>query len=302
MNLLAKTLFGSNLYGTNIAGSDTDYRSIYLPPIEDCLLLRVRDAWTDKSEQDAAFFSLQKFLSMAVQGQSIAIELLCAPLSANQVTSPLWERLQANRHRFFSKSMHSFLGFAKSMASKYSTRVDRLHETEAVLGLLTKHALCYRLGLLWDILPESTNCQKTTNDRQTGSDKRVYRVCGRDIQVSVTVPYAISIVQKIVNSYGERVRKVESGNIEWKALMHAFRAAYQVRDIVQFNDLHFPLKQADWLRELRLGHLDFRKEALDQRLDDLITDVQHQIDSSGLPDKADSAFADSVVLSAYAIR
>ena len=195
--------------------------------------------------------------------------------------------------------MHSFFGFAKTMASKYSSRVDRLHETQVVLDVLNKHALGSRLGLIWDALPESLNCQKTISDRQSGKDKRVYRVCGRDIQCSVMVPYAIMVVQKIVDAYGERVRKVESGNIDWKSMMHAFRAAYQVCEIAETGDLHFPLKTAPWLLELRQGKFDFRKESLDVRLDDLIASVQDSLNRSALPQKADAAFADAVVLTAY---
>ena len=79
MNVLSKIQFGSKLYGTNIPTSDDDYRAIYLPTLKECVLLKAKDAWEDKSEEDTSFFSLQHLMKMASQGQSAAVELVCAP-------------------------------------------------------------------------------------------------------------------------------------------------------------------------------------------------------------------------------
>lgn len=314
--ILAKVQFGSKLYGTAIETSDDDYRAIYLPPIDQCVLGRVKDAWEDKGEEDTSFFSLQHFCRMAVEGQSVAIELLAAPPSAVVMTNPVWQRLQANRHRFYTRSMHSFLGYAKTMAGKYSSRIDRLHETEAVLAVLQRHydmdserfrrergvvPGSMRLSEVWDTLPESLNVQKTTNERGPGTDKRVYRVCGRELQATVTIVHAQTVVKGIHDSYGERVRKAAAGQIEWKALAHAFRAALQCREIVTTGDLRFPLADATWLRDLRLGRFDFVQCGLDKRLDDLIAEVQALMDASSLPAQADAAWADNLVLEAYGL-
>lgn len=315
LNVLAKVQFGSKLYGTAIETSDDDYRAVYLPPIGQCVLGRAKDAWEDKTAEDTSFFSLQHFVRMAVEGQSVAIELLAAPPAAVVATSPVWQHLQANRQRFYTRSIHSFLGYAKTMAGKYSSRIDRLHETEAVLAVLSRADADYtfslephsdippepRLHQIWDALPVSVNAQKATNERGPGTDKRVYRVCGRELQATVSVDHAITVVRGIHDSYGERVRKAAAGQIEWKALAHAFRAALQCREIVTTGDLRFPLVDAAWLRNLRLGRFDFVREGLDRRLDDLIAEVQALMDASTLPAKADSAWADGLVLEAYGL-
>lgn len=206
-NFLATVLFGSALYGTQVPTSDVDYRSIYLPAMEDCLLMRARQAWEDKGADDTSIFSLQHFISMAGQGQSIAIELLAAGPARATVSTPLWAYLHANRNRFFTKSMHSFLGYAKTMSGKYSMRVDRLNETEAILKVLDvpEGHRTDRLGTIWDQLPVSLNAEKTVNDRATGPDKRVYKVCGRELQATVIIWHAYSLVSAIYSSYGERV-------------------------------------------------------------------------------------------------
>ena len=306
MNLLAKVQFGSVLYGTNVPESDTDYRAIYLPTMEDCLLMRARTAWEDKTEEDTSYFSLQHFMGMAAEGQSIAIELLSAPDRMVASSSPTWEFLRHYRKRFFTKSMHSFLGFAKTMSGKYSMRVDRLNEAETVLRVLDNPVGIgdpeAKLGAIWDQLPTSINAEKTTNDRNAGPDKRVYRVCGRELQATVRIQHAYTVVKAIYDSYGERVRKAKDGQIEWKSLGHAFRAALQCKEIVETGDLRFPLKDAEWLREVRLGHVDFAANRLDEKLDNLIAEVQVKMDASSLPDKVEQQFVDRVILDTYRTR
>lgn len=301
MIILSTIRYGSHLYGTNVETSDVDFRSVYLPPLSDLVLQRAKDAWEDKSKDDTSIFSLQHFCRLATQGQSIAIEMLAASGDKIVATSPLWQTLHENRHRFYTKSMHSFLGFAKTISGKYSARVDRLNETEAILNVFSEveFAADVKLAQIWDRLPVSLNAEKTVNERSSNADKRVYRVCGRELQSTVTVAHAYSVVQTIYDSYGERVRKAKAGQIEWKSLSHAFRAALQCKEIVETGDLHFPLKGAEWLRELRLGHIDFMANGLDQKLDDLIAEVQAEMNASNLPEKVDQQWLDDLILSAY---
>lgn len=314
-HILAKVVFGSKLYGTSVPTSDDDFRAVYLPTIQSLALQRAKDAWEDKTEDDTSIFSLQHFCRLASEGQSIAIELLSAPDSAVKITSPIWEALSANRKKFYTKNMHSFLGYAKTMAGKYSARIDRLNDTDAALSVIRARLTedherfvrergflpgdGIRLSDVWDQLPVSLNAEKTTNERSGSQDKRVYRICGRELQATVTITHAESVIANIRDSYGERVRKARDGQIEWKALMHAFRAALQCREIVETGDLHFPLKDAEWLRDLRLGRFNFLECGLDRKLDDLIAEVQHKMEKSDLPDKVDQKWLDSLILSAY---
>ncbi len=306
MTILAKVRYGSHLYGTNVPTSDIDHRSIYLPTLETLILQRAKDAWEDKTVDDTSIFSLQHFCRLAAQGQSIAIEMLAADGDNVVSTSPVWQQLHDNRHRFYTKSMHSFLGYSKGMSQRYSARIDRLQETAAILKVFedaregSDAFLLGSLAALWPSLPESLNAVKTTNARSSGKDQRVYQVCGREIQATVPISKAYEVVKGIHDSYGERVRAAKEGRIDWKALMHAFRAALQCKEIVETGDLRFPLRDAEWLRELRLGKIDFLQAGLDQKLDDLIAEVQQKMDASTLPDKVDGAWVDGVVLSAYA--
>lgn len=297
--IVAKVLFGSHLYGTQVLGSDTDYRAIYLPPLREVVLGTAKHAWKDEAEEDTSYFSLQHFMRLAVEGQSVAIELLAAPTPAVVATSDLWQYLRDNRKRFYTKRMQSLCGFAKTIAAKYASRAGRLNETEAVLAVLKQSSPVVRLSSIWDTLPESPHARKEVNAQNKGADQRVYRICGRELQATVTVAHAFTVIQAIGDAFGERVRQARVGELDYKAIMHAFRAALQCKEIVETGDLIFPLRDAAWLRELRLGHIDFTTNALDTRLDDLINEVQTKMDASDLPDRVDQAWVDQLILRAY---
>ncbi len=311
MIILAKIQYGSRLYGTSIPESDHDARGIYLPTLHDCLLGTVKDTITDPTEEDTQLFSLPYFLKLAAQGQSIAIEMLSVPDSAVVIGGATWENLRSERSRFYTKNMHSFLGYAKSMSSKYSSRIDRLNETQTILTLFQKHSTGggwdrpyrfnddKRLSDIWDELPESTNAVKGINERNTNADKRAYVVCGRELQATVTIGQAYSVVKTVYDSYGERVRKAKDGMLDWKALGHAFRVALQAKEIVETGDLKYPLKDADYLRDMRLGKIDFLSNRLDEKLDNLINEIQVKMDASDLPDRVDQAWIDSFILDTY---
>jgi len=300
MNIVSKIIFGSRLYGTYIEKtSDWDFRGVFLSTKEDCYLNRIKNSWNDLGEEDTQYWSLHYFLELASQGQSAAIELLCAPSNYWHVSSDIWSDLHYNRKRFFSKNMHSFIGYAKSMSQKYSSRIDRLNETEAIFKVLNQWDDKDRLSDIWNELPESLNAVKSVNERNKNADKRSYVVCGRELQATVTVSHAKDVVGRIHSSYGERVKNAKEGNIDWKALSHAFRACYQVREIALTSDLKFPLKNANYLRDMRLGKINFLENGLDKKLDELIEETQVLIDKSNLPDKIDGLWVDNFVLDIY---
>ena len=296
---IAKILYGSKLYGTSTPDSDHDLRGIYLPSLCDCLLGTVKDTVTDATEEDTQYYSLPYFLRLAAQGQSVAIEMLSAPDSAIVTDSDIWRRLRAEKTRFYTRNMKSFLGFAKSQAGKYSSRAERLNETEAILDVLTDFSNETRLSVAWNHLPESPNAVKTVNERNTNADKRAYVVCGRELQATVTIQHAYTVIKTIRDSYGERVRNAKEGRIDWKSLAHAFRVASQARDIVTTGKLTYPLHNADYLREMRLGKIDFMENRLDEKLDSLINEIQVLMDTSDLPDKVDQSWCDDFVLDTY---
>lgn len=302
MKILFKTRYGSTLYGTSIPSSDEDIRAVYLPPIQDCILQKVSRAFEGKESEDHTTFSLQYFGKLLNEGQNIAIEMICAPDSMVLETSDIFEYIRKSRKYFFSKNMHSFCSFARNMVSKYSVRVDRLNETEEALKVITSYLdsiSILKLGQIWDLLPTGQYLEKKINDRNTNTDNRIYMVCGRQIQATVPIRIAYEVISGLKANYGERVLKAQSNDFDYKAINHSFRVLYQVKEIVETKDLVFPLQNANWLRDVRLGKYHFINDGLQEKLDSLLSETEKLVAESDLPDKPNQDLLNNIILNAY---
>lgn len=79
---ICKILFGSYLYGTNNENSDKDYKGIFLPDWKGCVLNKIpnsfnfttgsNDSKNSKDDVDEEIYSLQYFIKLACEGQTVA--------------------------------------------------------------------------------------------------------------------------------------------------------------------------------------------------------------------------------------
>ena len=302
MFTISKIVFGSHLYETNIPTSDLDYRGVYLPKLNDCILGTVRDAFEDPSEEDTSIFSLQKYLRLASEGQSVAIEMLFAPENKILKKNEFWVELQKHRNMFLTRKMKSFMGFAKSMSGKYSVRVDRLNEISNLIDLIVKSGWDGSLKIkeVYELLPTSPNLCKSTNQFNKSADNRVYVVCGREFQVHATISHLLASAMDIKNSYGDRVKKAQSNEVDWKSLLHAFRVCYQCKQAAEEGTITFPCKEVQFLRDLRLGKYDIIEDGIDKKLDDLIVECDSLVMSSKyLNEEVDWGWCEEFIINCY---
>lgn len=310
-DIICKTIYGSNLYGTNIPTSDTDEKGVYLPTKEDCFLGTIKDT-VNIDGVDGTLFSIQKFMRLAAEGQSVAIEMLFTPKNKWINDSPIWEELVKNRHKFLTKKMKAFMGFSKSMAMKYSVRADKLNdiiELEKVLYVMMKNTslgqlfgcdpLDVKLSLIWDKLPEGVNFKKSTNQFNKSSDNRVYVVCGKEFQAHITISQLNQHLSIIEDEFGDRVRKAQSNTVDWKSIMHSFRVTYQCRQAVLEKEITFPCNEVQFLRDLRAEKYDMNKDNLGVKLDELIKETDALIINSDLPDEVDWDWCEKFILDCY---
>jgi hypothetical protein len=278
-------------------------RGFYQAPLEDCILDKVGNTINAGFEEQ--YFSLTYFFKLLKEGQSVAIDILCAPPEMILIDSSIYQLLRENRHLFFTKNMKVFVNFARGMVSKYSLRIERLQATENLIKLIDKEFIeltqYHRLLDIWDKLPENEYFKKSTNDRNK-NDSRTYVVCGRELQVNLPLRETLNVLNKIKESYGERVLKAKNNSYDYKGIYSAFRAIYSIKSILETGDLQFPLKQGDYLREIRLGKYHFINDGLQEHLDNLLLEVDNEIERSNLPDKAPKEFCDNIILEAYNLK
>jgi len=302
LNIIVKMKFGAHLYGTATPDSDLDYKGVFLPSKEQVLLGRIpkcfnyttgdNESTNTKDDTDIEIYSMHHFIKLACEGQTVAMDMLHAPDEMILAKTDVWDSIVKNRQRFYTKNLKSFIDYARRQASKYGIKGSRLNAVFLVLETLIKEDPSKKLRDIWDKLPRMEHCYDVTPDP---NGMRQYQVCGKSFQESVTAGYVIPIMQKFYDEYGSRAKlAAENKNIDWKAVSHALRAAYQTREILTRNTITFPLNEAGFLVEVKQGRLDYLTEAA-PALEEIMEEVENLARNSDLPAETDRAFWEKFV-------
>ncbi|HON84100.1 MAG TPA: nucleotidyltransferase domain-containing protein [Caldisericia bacterium] len=312
MKIIVKSIFGSQLYGTNSENSDTDVKGIYLPSLEDCLLNQIsntinttskeiKSAKNTKDDIDTEIFSLQYFMKLALNGEMIVSDLLHAPENMLIETSSIWIKLRNMRSEFYSKNLFGYLGYIRKQTARYCVKGERLKAMKEVLNILSNDKLIkqnYKLNKLWDKLPINEYCQFVKNDNEKRFEQ--YQCCGKLLQPTMSCEYAYNIVKEMYNSYGERAKQAETNEgIDWKAVSHAFRVGLQLKEIYETGDLIYPLKEREFIKDIKYGKFHYKNDKIGEKLDDLLLEVEKLSKNSKYPDKINKEKLDKFILDCY---
>ncbi len=302
LNLVVRMKFGAHMYGTATSKSDVDYRGVFLPSREEVLLGRIPKLHAYSSGTSAAkntpqdidveIYSLNYFIALACEGQIVALDMLHAPDSAIEVSSDIWKEIVDQRHRFYTKNLRSLINYARRQTAKYGIKGSRLSAAAEVLNVLKAEPPSKKLRLVWDRLPRMEYCKET----EPGPDGiRRYEVCGKIFQETAEIGYIVAVLERFYDEYGARAKEAaENRNIDWKAVSHALRAAFQVREILTSRTITFPLKEVPLLIRVKEGKLDYLTEAA-PILEALIAEVEGLAAASDLPETVDTAYWDRFV-------
>lgn len=290
--ILSKTVHGSQLYGTNTPESDTDYKGIFIPDINELFLQRAPrtlhfDTNTSKSRNtsddvDFELFSLGQFINMAIQGETIVIDMIHTPDHLTLESSDVWKYIVGHRHEFYTTHMKSYLGYVRKQASRYGVKGNRLKDLNSVCDALHTFEHEYRglpplreltVGHVVSSLPESEFTGLVVEEQTKGGTQTFYQVLGRKYQMTLALSEFMRLVFAIRTEYGDRARKAEENDgIDWKALSHALRGARQLEEIYETGDLVLPLRQKERVKAVKLGQIDFKE--VQQELEDVCNNVE----------------------------
>lgn len=307
METIVKVIFGSHLYGTSTEKSDHDYKGIFMPSSDDVILGRVPKSINEKTntkkntkntvdDVDLEMYSLHYFIKLACEGETVALDMLHVPESMIIEKNYIWDEIVNNREKFYTKNLKAFVGYARRQAAKYGVKGSRLNDARRVLdclnGVNDTTDLC-KLYHIWDILPEGEHIFKHPVNQ---NGERMYEVCGRKIGEKVFVKYAIEVVKTFCDNYGDRVRMAANNEgIDWKAISHAFRAAFQVKQLLTEGTITFPLQNAKVLLAIKNGEYDYQT-MIAPLLDNLIDEIEEISKNSNLPEKVDKIFWDDFII------
>lgn len=302
---IVKMHFGSHLYGTDTPDSDMDFKGVFLPSARDILLGRIPKSKVQNSKTgnatknskydiDLEMYSLHYFLELACKGETVALDMLHAPASMLLEDSMTWRFIWCHRDRFYTKNLKALVGYARRQAAKYGIRGSRLNDAKRVLLFLQAWMKDgWTLANIWDSLPDGEHIHKgMTSDGKL----RTYQVVGKTFQETAKIYYIIPILQRFVDSYGARAEAAaRNEGIDWKAVSHALRAAYQTRQILTEKTIIFPLREAPYLIDVKMGKLDYTGEVL-PRLEELMDEIERLSQKSDLPEKVNRAFWDDFLV------
>jgi len=309
--ILGKVLHGSKLYRLDNPGSDTDHKGIFLPDLRDCVLFRAQHNSQFKQGEGSEKvefeqFSLQDFLKFASNGEDVAITMLAAKDGDVMEDSAIFQYLRENRKMFYTKHMRGQMGYAKGQAQKYCLRADRMECVERVIAAIEKIQKkgVARLFQCWDDLPDGQYIRRYVSDNnRDGLDKRVYEVVGKGLSATISPEYALEILRNTRESYGARVKTAKSmGGKDLKSISHSFRVGYQLKHIFQDGDFSFPLPETEFIKAVKEGRVDYLADKIDEKLNELIVEIENLSQESNLPEKVDQKIVDKMVLAAYALE
>jgi hypothetical protein len=292
-HILVEMGFGSHLYGTSTPESDKDIKGVFMPELKDILLGKIpkqiscsvknSDGIRNSSEDtDHEYYSLHYFMELLCQGQTVAIDMLHARHTITH-TSDIWEELYTQRCHFYTKNLEAFVGYAQRQAAKYGIRGSRIKAIKDALNVLMDN---YDF-VIKDKWFELCSCSEEhiKEIEPTPQGIRQVRICGKVFQETCHASYVIPILRKYRDEYGTRAKLAEQNEgVDWKAVSHAIRAAFELRSIYQVGDIYFPLAEAELLKIIKSGICDYKK-VVAPLLEETIEYVKELAEKSSYPEK-----------------
>jgi hypothetical protein len=318
MRSIVTIKFGSHLYGTTTPASDLDFKSVYVPSPRDILLQRVKGS-INKSRQKAEKeknlpgeieeenYSLQRYLGLAAEGQTVALDILFSPeWSMTEPPAPEWRELVDNRARLLTKRSTAFVGYCRQQANKYGIKGSRVAAARAALTelnrLIEEHGTTPKLGQFDAEVSKSMtgieHMMLVDIPLPSGNVIRHWDVCGRKLPFTSSIKNGRDIVQKLVDEYGQRALQAESQQgVDWKALSHAVRVATQALEVLATAHVTFPLPNAAHVLNIKTGKLPYQEVSAE--IEDLLERVEAAAAASTLPERPDFEWIDNFVARIY---
>ncbi len=313
MNTVVRIEFGSHLYGTNTETSDHDYKSVYIPCGSDILLQRVKGSTghevkryegmkNSPQDTDDEAYSLQRYLGLLAEGQTVSIDMLFAP--SPLISTPLWEEIRANKDRLLTKKSAAFVGYCRTQANKYGIKGSRVAAAKRAAEFFLDHhrssGATAKVGelepLLSGLFDEHTRV--ITKETAPGKFETYFECCNRMVGFKNTLKEAASIYTRIYDEYGHRARLAQTNEgIDWKALSHAVRVANEAMELLMTANVTFPLPNRDHILAIKKGLLPYGKVA--EEIEGLLLDVERASEVSTLRNDPDTKFIDALVKKVY---
>lgn len=295
--------FGSHLYGTQTESSDYDFKGVFVPTTREALLGKIRRRISLRPEKPSGeknppgaveweILSLHEFIALALEGQTVALDMLHAKPEVWITSSAAWEELVENRQRFYTKNLKAFVGYARRQAAKYGIKGSRIDTAKKIVEFLRFQGDLPVSSVLDPLLASGLEHVHATDNPDAPVE-----ILGKRLTALAKCSHYLTTFERYLSSYGERARQAERNEgVDWKAMSHAMRAAMEVRAILDHGgfDLPFSKTDAEFLRDIKCGRIPFVD--VQKELEDSIFWIERLALISGLPEVPDRAWAERFIL------
>jgi hypothetical protein len=320
MQTIVRIKFGSHLYGTSTPESDTDYMSVHLPSAREILLQQVADSLGNDrknargqknapTDTDDESYSLQRYLQLLAEGQTVALDMLFAP--SLELASPLWHTIQANKDKLITKKSAAFVGYCRTQANKYGVKGSRVAAARAAMEFFERlvraghnmqkvddyrHELCELTG------DEHTKIVQGPALPMDAAGvircETFFECCNRKVPFKASITTAYEMYKRVFDEYGARALAAEKGEgVDWKALSHAVRVGWEAKELLLTGCITFPIPNAEYLVQIKQGKLPYKEVA--ELIEYLLEDVERCTEVSKLRDEPDWEWINDFVAEQY---
>jgi hypothetical protein len=325
MREIVKILCGSHLYGTDVEGSDRDYKIVYIPSGDRILLQRadsldpedvgnaVRHLKKEAKlyeDPDVEFISLRQYLKLLCQGQTNALDMLFAP-EQFYVGKPEgeWLAIRAQIPRWLSKNSAAFVGYCRQQSSKYAVRIDRYETVKAAVVFFkeaVRQGFDVQRGLLGvndqegltRLVEENEHIEWQVRPTASGSERTHLSVCECMVDIGASPKMALDVYSGKLDKYGQRIKAASNlGEKDWKSLYHAVRVAEEAIELMETGKITLPRPEKSLLTAIRRGKIPF--DTVSSMIERNLEIVEKAVEDSTLPEKPDWDHADKLVVSFY---
>lgn len=292
MNKLFELKFGSHLYGTNTENSDLDLKSIYLPTARELVLGTYKKTVTTsrpkqtnerntKDDVDVEIFSLDRYLKLLSEGQTVALDVLFAHnemfIAKNPSNWHVFKEIRDNKEKLLCSDLAAFIGYAQQQAQKYGLKGFRIAALEDTLKFLdtldpwTKldseenfpkvYKFCYARPC-YDPVPRNEYIKIVTQPNVRGADEKFLEVCEKKYSLKCFARTIREQIQFRWDQYGKRALMArENKGVDWKALSHAVRVNRQGIELLLTGNITFPRPDRELLLKIKTGQLEYNQVA-----------------------------------------
>lgn len=291
-----KSIYGSKLFGVDRPGSDTDYKSIFIPSSKEIILgnykkISVVQTGSGEDKVDTEEYSLQSFLRKGYQSQTFVYDLIFTPDDMILHKTKEWDYIRLHRKKLITSNVRAFIGFALGQANKYQIKGGRLEDLDRFIDLLTKNK-----DLKLKEIKGLDSVEGVTSFLDDKNTKN-YRILGKVCPEGSKGEILLTTLTNVRKRYGQRTLQSYKDGLDNKSFYHALRLCFEAKEILQNGEIKFPLEKADFLKKVRRN--EFSIDELTNLIDENMKEIQDLKKVSSLPDSVDQDFWEDFIYRCY---